>query len=80
MRLPDTIYIEEGVVIEGWKYNRKWCIFVWKFKDYKFTHKTNSVVESSIVKDSDVGPMARIRPDSKIVSTHVEICRDKKPF
>ena len=26
--------------------------------------KTNSVVEDSIVKDSDVGPMARIRPDS----------------
>ena len=40
--------------------------------------KTNSVVEDSIVKDSDVGPMARIRP-SELNKTHTgNLLRQKK--
>ena len=33
--------------------------------------KTNSVVEDSIVVDSDVGPMGRIRPGSELNKTHI---------
>ena len=41
--------------------------------------KTNSVVEDSIVKDSDVGPMGRIRPGSELNKyTYRKLCRDKK--
>jgi bifunctional UDP-N-acetylglucosamine pyrophosphorylase/glucosamine-1-phosphate N-acetyltransferase len=71
MRLPDTIYIEEGVVIEGESIIENGVSLLGNSKIINSHIKTNSVVESSIVKDSDVGPMARIRPDSKIVSTHI---------
>ena len=71
MRLHDTIYIEEGVVIEGESIIENGVSLLGNSKIINSHIKTNSVVESSIVKDSDVGPMARIRPDSKIVSTHI---------
>ena len=71
MRLPDTIYIEEGVEIEGESIIENGVSLIGNSKIINSHIKTNSVVESSIVKDSDVGPMARIRPDSKIVSTHI---------
>lgn len=71
MRLPDTIYIEEGVEIEGESIIENGVSILGNSKIINSHIKTNSVIESSIVKDSDVGPMARIRPDSKIVSTHI---------
>ncbi len=71
MRLPETIYIdakakiegecviENGVSIEGE------CVI-------KNSHiKTNSVIEDSEIENSSVGPMARIRPKSKITNTHI---------
>ncbi len=71
MRLPKTIYIdakakfegeciiENGVSIEGE------CVI-------KNCHiKANSIIESSYMENSDAGPMARIRPDSKIINTHI---------
>ncbi len=71
MRLPETIYIdsratfkgecvlESGVSIQGVS-----CIIN--------SHiKTHSVIEDSHVENSDVGPMGRIRPNSKIVNTHI---------
>jgi bifunctional UDP-N-acetylglucosamine pyrophosphorylase/glucosamine-1-phosphate N-acetyltransferase len=33
--------------------------------------KTNSVVEDGFIEDSDVGPMARIRPGSVLKNTHI---------
>lgn len=33
--------------------------------------KAHSIVEKSTIKDSDIGPMARIRPDSLIENTHI---------
>jgi bifunctional UDP-N-acetylglucosamine pyrophosphorylase/glucosamine-1-phosphate N-acetyltransferase len=71
MRLPETIYIdcsatfegecilENGVSIEGAS-----CIIS--------SHiKTNSIVEDSYIKNSDVGPMGRVRPKSKLINTHI---------
>lgn len=71
MRLPDTIYIEEGVQIIGE------CILengVTLLENAKIIHshiKTNSIVQDSIIENSDVGPMARIRPGSVLKNTHI---------
>jgi bifunctional UDP-N-acetylglucosamine pyrophosphorylase/glucosamine-1-phosphate N-acetyltransferase len=71
MRLPDTIYIEEGVLIEGESIIENGVSLLGNSKIVNSHIKTNSVVEDSIVKDSDVGPMARIRPSSELNKTHI---------
>ncbi|SHO80361.1 N-acetylglucosamine-1-phosphate uridyltransferase / Glucosamine-1-phosphate N-acetyltransferase [hydrothermal vent metagenome] len=71
MRMPDTIYIdsrasfegevilENGVTIEG-------------NTTIKSSHiKAHSVIEDSIIDNSSIGPMARIRPNSNIINTHI---------
>jgi bifunctional UDP-N-acetylglucosamine pyrophosphorylase/glucosamine-1-phosphate N-acetyltransferase len=71
MRLPDTIYIEEGVQIEGESIIENGVSLLGNSKIINSHIKTNSVVEDSIVRDSDVGPMARIRPLSELNKTHI---------
>lgn len=71
LRLPDTIYIEEGVTIEGESIIENGVSLLGNSNIINSHIKTNSVVEDSIVKDSDVGPMARIRPDSELNKTHI---------
>ena len=71
LRLPDTIYIEEGVTIEGESIIENGVSLLGNSKIINSHIKTNSVVEDSIIKDSDVGPMARIRPDSELNKTHI---------
>lgn len=71
MRLPDTIYIEEGVEIEGESIIENGVSLLGNSKIINSHIKTNSVVEDSIVKDSDVGPMGRIRPGSELNKTHI---------
>ena len=71
MRLPDTIYIEEGVQIEGESIIENGVSLLGNSKIINSHIKINSVVEDSIVVDSDVGPMARIRPLSELNKTHI---------
>jgi bifunctional UDP-N-acetylglucosamine pyrophosphorylase / glucosamine-1-phosphate N-acetyltransferase len=71
MRLPDTIYIEEDVEIEGDSVLENGVTLLGKTKIISSHIKTNSIVESSIIKNSDIGPMARIRPDSRVESSHI---------
>ena len=71
MRLPDTIYIEEGVLIEGESIIENGVSLLGNSKIINSHIKTNSVVEDSIVRDSDVGPMGRIRPGSDLNKTHI---------
>lgn len=71
MRLPDTIYIEEGVEIEGESIIENGVSLLGNSKIINSHIKTNSVVEDSIVKDSDVGPMGRVRPGSELTNTHI---------
>lgn len=71
MRLPDTIYIEEGVEIEGESIIENGVSLFGNAKIINSHIKTNSVVEDSIVKDSDVGPMGRVRPGSELRNTHI---------
>ncbi len=71
MRLPDTIYIEEGVQIEGESIIENGVSLLGNSKIVNSHIKTNSVIEDSSVVDSDVGPMARIRPLSELNKTHI---------
>jgi bifunctional UDP-N-acetylglucosamine pyrophosphorylase/glucosamine-1-phosphate N-acetyltransferase len=71
MQLPETIYIEEGVKFEGE------CIVengVRLCGNTLIAHshiKAHSVIEDSIVKNSDVGPLAHLRPQSVLEGTHI---------
>ncbi|MDD3344043.1 MAG: bifunctional UDP-N-acetylglucosamine diphosphorylase/glucosamine-1-phosphate N-acetyltransferase GlmU [Sulfurospirillaceae bacterium] len=71
MRLPQTIYVEADVAIEGE------CVLengVSLLKGTKLVNahiKTNSVIEKSTIINSSIGPMARIRPDSVIENSHI---------
>jgi bifunctional UDP-N-acetylglucosamine pyrophosphorylase/glucosamine-1-phosphate N-acetyltransferase len=71
MRLPDTIYIEEGVEIEGESILENGVTLLGNSKIINSHIKTNTIVEDSIIRDSDAGPMARIRPGSEINKTHI---------
>ncbi len=71
MRLPETIYIENGVEIEGESVLENGVTLLGNTKIINSHIKTNSVVENSVVENSDIGPMARIRPDSHLVDTHI---------
>ncbi len=71
MRLPDTIYIEEGVLIEGESILENGVTLLGNSKIVNSHIKTNSVVEDSILENSDIGPMARIRPLSILKDTHI---------
>lgn len=71
MRLPDTIYIEEGVEIEGESIIENGVSLLGDSKIVNSFIKTNSVVEDSFIENSDIGPMARVRPNSKIINTHL---------
>jgi len=71
MRLPDTIYIESDVEIEGECIIENGVSLIGNTKIINSHIKSNSVVEDSTLKDSDVGPMARIRPQSILSGTHI---------
>jgi bifunctional UDP-N-acetylglucosamine pyrophosphorylase/glucosamine-1-phosphate N-acetyltransferase len=71
MRLPETIYIESSVKIEGESVLENGVALLGNTKIINSHIKANSVVENSVLENSDIGPMARIRPDSHLVDTHV---------
>ena len=71
MRLPDTIYIEEGVEIEGESILENGVTLLGKTKIINSHIKTNTIIEDSVLIDSDAGPMARIRPGSELNKTHI---------
>lgn len=71
MRLPSTIYIEEDVTIEGESIIENGVTLLGKTKIINSHIKTNSIIENSIIENSDIGPLARVRPDCKIKDTHI---------
>lgn len=71
MQLPDTIYIEESVKFEGECIVENGCRITGNSLIQNSHIKAGSVVEDSIVTDSDVGPMAHLRPLSNIKDTHI---------
>lgn len=71
MRLPHTIYIESDVSIEGESIIENGVSLLKGSRIINSHVKTNSVVEQSILENSSVGPMARIRPNSYLINSHV---------
>ncbi|ACZ12146.1 bifunctional UDP-N-acetylglucosamine diphosphorylase/glucosamine-1-phosphate N-acetyltransferase GlmU [Sulfurospirillum deleyianum] len=71
MRLPSTIYIEADVQIRG-ECKLENGVTLLKGTVLENAHiKAHSVIEKSVIKNSDIGPMARIRPGSIIEDTHI---------
>ena len=71
MQLPSTIYIEEGVTFEGECVIENGCRITGNTFILNSHIKASSVIEDSIVKNSDIGPLAHIRPASYIEDTHI---------
>ena len=71
MQLPSTIYIEESVIFEGECIVENGCRITGETLIHNSHVKSGSVIENSIVKNSDVGPLAHLRPASYIEDTHI---------
>ena len=71
MRLPETIYIDSRATFEGE------CMLENGVSIQGDSHiisshiKTHSVIEDAYIKNSNVGPMGRIRPQTKLIDTHI---------
>lgn len=71
MHLPDTIYLEPEVVFEGECEIESGVCIKGKSKIINSYIKSHTVIEESVVKNSDIGPMAHIRPFCEISDTHI---------
>ncbi|MEA1919392.1 MAG: bifunctional UDP-N-acetylglucosamine diphosphorylase/glucosamine-1-phosphate N-acetyltransferase GlmU, partial [Campylobacterota bacterium] len=71
MQLPETIYIEESVTFEGECLIENGVRITGNSLIVNSHIKAHSVVEDSIMKNSDVGPMGHLRPASHIEDTHI---------
>jgi bifunctional UDP-N-acetylglucosamine pyrophosphorylase/glucosamine-1-phosphate N-acetyltransferase len=71
MQLPSTIYIDETVVFEGECILENGCRLTGETLIKESHIKSGSIIEDSIVKNSDVGPLAHLRPASYIEDTHI---------
>ena len=71
MRFPDTIFIDCRATFEGESILENGVTILGASKLINAHIKTHSVIEDSIIEDSDVGPMGRIRPLSHLKNTHV---------
>ncbi len=71
MQLPSTIYIEESVQFEGECIVENGCRLTGNTLIQNSHVKSGTVIEDSIVKNSDIGPLAHLRPASYIEDTHI---------
>ena len=71
MQLPTTIFIEESVIFEGECSVENNCRITGNSKIINSHVKAGSVVEDSTMINSDCGPMAHLRPLSKLEGTHI---------
>ncbi len=71
MQLPHTIYIEESVKFEGECIVENNCRITGDTLISNSHIKSSSVIEDSRIIDSDVGPLAHIRPMSELKNTHI---------
>ena len=71
MRLPNSVYIDSRAKFEGECVIEENVSVIGECVIKNSVIKSGSVVESSIVEDSDVGPLAHIRPKCEIKNTHI---------
>jgi len=70
MHLPQTIYIDAYSSFEGECEVGNGCV-IKKSVIIESEIRPLSVIEEAVVKNSGVGPMARIRPKSELTDTHI---------
>jgi bifunctional UDP-N-acetylglucosamine pyrophosphorylase/glucosamine-1-phosphate N-acetyltransferase len=71
MQLPDTIYLDADVEIEGESIIEHGVTILNGAKIVNSHIKVNSVIEDSQIINSSVGPISRIRPGSRLEDTHI---------
>lgn len=71
MRLPETIYIDCRATFEGECMLENGVSIQGNARIIDSHIKTHSIIEESHIENSDVGPIGRIRPQSRLVDTHV---------
>ena len=71
MRLPDTIYMDSDVEIEGESFIENGVTLLKGAKIINSYIKANSIIEDSTIENSSVGPLARVRPASRLTDTHI---------
>lgn len=71
MQLPATIYIESDVEFEGECTLENGVRITGNSKIINSEIKAHSIIEDSIVKNSDIGPLAHLRPASSLQDTHI---------
>jgi len=71
MQLPSTIFIESTVAFEGECIVENGVRLCGETLISSSHIKSGSVIEDSVVKNSDVGPLAHLRPASYIEETHI---------
>jgi bifunctional UDP-N-acetylglucosamine pyrophosphorylase/glucosamine-1-phosphate N-acetyltransferase len=71
MQLPSTTYIEESVTFEGECIVENGCRITGNTLISNSHVKSGSIIEDSVVKNSDVGPLAHLRPASYLEDTHI---------
>ncbi len=71
MRLPETIYIDSRATFVGECMLENGVSIQGASLIIASHIKTHSIIEESHIENSDVGPMGRVRPNSKLVDTHI---------
>jgi len=71
MRLPETIYIDIRARFEGECLLENGVTILGECQLIRAHIKAHSVIERSIIEDSEVGPMARIRPGTQLSGSRV---------
>jgi len=71
MHLPDTIYIDCRATFEGESTLENGVTIHGRSTIITSHIKSHSVIEDAIIKESSVGPMARIRPQSRLADTQI---------
>ena len=71
MRMPESIYIDSRAKFEGECILENGVTIEGECNIIESHIKAYSVVEDSTIKNSDIGPMAHIRPKSNIKDTHI---------
>ena len=71
MRLPETIFIHSDVEIEGECLLESGVSLLKGARIINSIIRTNSVVEDSMLKNSEIGPMARVRPKSVLIDSKI---------
>ena len=71
MRLPETIYIDSRASFEGECMLENGVTILGESRLVRAHIKAHSVIESSHIEDSTVGPMGRVRPDTLLTKSHI---------